>query len=556
MKLFENVTLQIKLILLTGVLVVAMGVLTWVGFQATTEWKVSMHNISENTLPSLESLSEIRNGIIDIVNQENKIRGLKSDTQIQSKALDASRIIANSFKKIKEGIKIYKSIEKSTQESKDFKEFNRLDIVWISATQQAKTNIIDHMANINDPAQKDILFMQLDSSLKSIQQTTDKLIGLIDAMYKANKDHVSLLSQQEQKKSDNYKQKFIITSFIAILIAIIFSWWLIKSISGSVIQSVFSIRDGSMQITSASDQVAASSTSLAQGASEQASSVEEVSATLEESTAINTQNTDNARQADILAKNANDAAKEGYKKGEELSQSMHSITESATKISGIIKTIDQIAFQTNLLALNAAVEAARAGEHGLGFAVVADEVRNLAQRAASAAKETSEIIEEVVEQIKEGNDIALATHTAFQDIVEQSKKVSDIIGEISIAGKEQSEGMIQINQAMGQVDQVTQQVAANSEETAAAAEELNSQANSMMDVIKVLARMVGMEEDRTSGKSLKIKHLYHENVSEKNKTKPTQKNPKKTDEQKEDSLQENKSAEEVFPLKEEDLKEF
>ena len=150
-----------------------------------------------------------------------------------------------------------------------------------------------------------------------------------------------------------------------------------------------------------------------------------------------------------MAKNANDSAKTGYQKGEQLSKSMHAITESAAKISGIIKAIDQIAFQTNLLALNAAVEAARAGEHGLSFAVVADEVRNLAQRAAAAAKETSDIIEEVVGQIKEGNEIAHATHTSFKEIVEQSKKVSDLIGEISIAGKEQSEGMAQINQAMG-----------------------------------------------------------------------------------------------------------
>jgi methyl-accepting chemotaxis protein len=287
---------------------------------------------------------------------------------------------------------------------------------------------------------------------------------------------------------------------------------------------------------------------LAQGASEQASSVEEVSATLEESTAINTQNTDNARQADILARNANDSAKAGYEKGEQLSHSMHAITESAAKISGIIKTIDQIAFQTNLLALNAAVEAARAGEHGLGFAVVADEVRNLAQRAASAAKETSDIIEEVVGQIKEGNQIALATHTSFQEIVEQSKKVSDLIGEIAIAGKEQAEGMTQINQAMGQVDQVTQQVAANSEEAAAAAEELNAQATSMMETVRILAKMVGMDNDAPAAHSVKKMNLHHIEMKSQapapRKVAPALKSkaaPK---------------ADDVFPLSENDLKEF
>ena len=225
---------------------------------------------------------------------------------------------------------------------------------------------------------------------------------------------------------------------------------------------------------------------------------------------------------------------------------MHAITESAAKISGIIKTIDQIAFQTNLLALNAAVEAARAGEHGLGFAVVADEVRNLAQRAASAAKETSDIIEEVVSQIKEGNQIALATHTSFQEIVEQSKKVSDLIGEIAIAGKEQAEGMGQINQAMGQVDQVTQQVAANSEEAAAAAEELNAQATSMMETVRILAAMVGMESNApaSSVRKMNLHHLDPKPVIAHRAPAQTQRKAIPT------------KADDVFPLSEIDLKEF
>jgi methyl-accepting chemotaxis protein len=334
---------------------------------------------------------------------------------------------------------------------------------------------------------------------------------------------------------------------IAFALALVLSILIIRSITRAITASVTTIRDGAMQITSASDQVASSSSSLAQGASEQASSVEEVSATLEESTAINTQNTDNARQADILAKNANDAARTGYEKGEQLSHSMHAITESAAKISGIIKTIDQIAFQTNLLALNAAVEAARAGEHGLGFAVVADEVRNLAQRAASAAKETSDIIEEVVGQIKEGNQIALATHTSFQEIVEQSKKVSDLIGEIAIAGKEQAEGMAQINQAMGQVDQVTQQVAANSEEAAAAAEELNAQATSMMETVRVLAKMVGMENDAPSA-VVKKKQLHSLEI----KAPPAPRRSVPVSQSRGTPAK----ASEIFPLHEDDLKEF
>lgn len=42
-------------------------------------------------------------------------------------------------------------------------------------------------------------------------------------------------------------------------------------------------------------------------------------------------------------------------------EGMKAISESSSKLSGIISVIDGIAFQTNILALNAAVEAARTG---------------------------------------------------------------------------------------------------------------------------------------------------------------------------------------------------
>jgi Methyl-accepting chemotaxis protein (MCP) signalling domain len=335
-----------------------------------------------------------------------------------------------------------------------------------------------------------------DNAMKGKDRPTSGVIDEIVNQVKVNSEESVVQQKVQEEKLEN---DLVGISLIVFLLNIVFAFVMIRAIANlmtrSISESVISIRAGAIQITLASDQMASYSASLAQGANEQAASIEAVNTTLEKSTAINTKNVDNAYQANILAKNANDSARAGYENGEQLSHSMHAITESASKISGIIKTIDQISFQTNLLALNAAVEAARAGEHGLGFAVVADEVRNLAQRAASAAKETSDIIGEVVGQINAGNQIALATHTSFQEIVEQSKKVSDLIGEIAISGREQADGMNKINQTMGKVDEVTQQVAANSEEAAAAAEELNAQATSMMETVRILAAMVGMEND-------------------------------------------------------------
>jgi methyl-accepting chemotaxis protein len=281
---------------------------------------------------------------------------------------------------------------------------------------------------------------------------------------------------------------------------------------------------------------------------EQASSVEEVSATLEEASAAVASNTENARQADILAKQANASAKEGQTRGIELVQSMKDVNESAAKIANIVKAIDQIAFQVNLLALNAAVEAARAGEHGLGFAVVADEVRNLAQRAANSAKETGVVIEEAVTQIKRGSSIAELASSSFSDIEEKSKKVSDLIGEVALSSKEQAEAVGQLNMAMAQIDQVTQQVAANSEEAAAASEELNAQAASALEAIAGLAKIVGLDMSgrRASRTQSKPTHKPGMVTSAKPKqvTRVASNQPKKA------------SNDDVFPLSESDLKEF
>jgi methyl-accepting chemotaxis protein len=138
--------------------------------------------------------------------------------------------------------------------------------------------------------------------------------------------------------------------------------------------------------------------------------------------------------------------------------------------------IDGIACQPNIRALNAAVEAARAGEQGRGFAVVAGEVRSLAQRSAEAAKEIKSLIGASVEKVDSGSRLVADAGTTMQDIVSSVQRVTDIIGEITAASSEQSDGIGQVNTSVVQLDQMTQQNAALVEQSAAAAESLKEQA--------------------------------------------------------------------------------
>jgi methyl-accepting chemotaxis protein/methyl-accepting chemotaxis protein-1 (serine sensor receptor) len=170
--------------------------------------------------------------------------------------------------------------------------------------------------------------------------------------------------------------------------------------------------------------------------------------------------------------------------------SMRGIGESSTRISKIIRVIDEIAFQTNILALNAAVEAARAGEAGMGFGVVADEVRNLAQRCAQAARDTTALIEESAAKTSDGSAKVDHVAAAIRTISEESAKVKTLMVQVNSGSQEQARGIEQIGKAITQMQQVTQTTAASAQEGAAAAEELDTQAAAMKDIVERLRAMV------------------------------------------------------------------
>src|SRR5690606_20525768 len=110
---------------------------------------------------------------------------------------------------------------------------------------------------------------------------------------------------------------------------------------------------------------------------------------------------------------------------------------------------------------------------------------SLAQRSAQAAKEIKVLIEEAQQKVQSGARQADQAGQIMQEVVGSVHGVTTIMGEISSASREQSDGIEQVNQAVTQMDSVVQQNAALVEQAAAAAGSLQDQAARLAEAVAV-----------------------------------------------------------------------
>lgn len=295
-----------------------------------------------------------------------------------------------------------------------------------------------------------------------------------------------------EKNSNLDSISFIQAILLGLVLLLTLSSWIFtrKDIINPLKNVAAVLGASSANIENLSGSVSSAAESIADQASSQSAATEESSASLEEITSMTRQNAEHTANANTEMQNTKSIVEKAYSYMEDMNRAMGDILAASQETQKIVKTIDEIAFQTNLLSLNAAVEAARAGEAGAGFAVVADEVRNLALRSADSARDTSGLIENIVQRIQGGSELVIRATDSFKEVAAGAGKVAILLGEIAEANNEQSVGVAQITSGIHEMDRLTQENAATSEEAASTASEMYAEARKLNQVVEQMVALI------------------------------------------------------------------
>lgn len=309
---------------------------------------------------------------------------------------------------------------------------------------------------------------------------------------------------------------------VSLCVMVIFSYYFITAVTKKLNQISEQIMTATDFVFKQSQDMSRSASSLSEAAIEQSSALEETSASVEEINAMVNKSSEGADSATGASAKTMEKAVHGKSAVAEMVTSIGRIKASNDSIMDqvnhsnerfddivkIIKTIgektkviNEIVFQTKILSFNASVEAARAGEYGKGFSVVAEEVGNLAQLSGSAATEISTLLNESTakvsqiaqestrrigalvidgrKRVEEGSEIAEQLAHSFDEITELIQAMNTISHEISVATKEQAQGINEINTAIGQMNMVKHQNMMSSQSVAVSAEKLAEQSRDL-----------------------------------------------------------------------------
>lgn len=244
------------------------------------------------------------------------------------------------------------------------------------------------------------------------------------------------------------------------------------------------VNEQSEIVVNYSGQVQESTMQVADGATEQNLAVQGLAGNIKVLSEQIQYITRNAETASEVSQKTNEQLALGNKEMRSLLEAMGTIEETSKQIGVIITTINDISEETNLLALNASIEAARAGEAGRGFAVVADEISKLATASADATENITKLIENSMNAVEAGKNLADRTSETLQTGISNSLKSNEDIMQITEFVKNQADAVEEIEKSIEGIAAIIDSNAATSQQNAAISDELINCANALKETVE------------------------------------------------------------------------
>lgn len=356
-----------------------------------------------------------------------------------------------------------------------------IGLILITKVVQA---IIESISNPVEEIKSAALEMAKGNYDLEIEYTSEDEIGVLaDCMREMilfTKDNISNITEVLNKFAEGNFDVEIEDNYIGEFIEIKES---LEKIVDSINNTFYDIKIVTEQVKDGSEQVASTAQIISEGAINQAGIIQELMAAIGQINEKVKVSTEQANSTNVLTRELGNQIELNNEKMNEMVTAMNKIEESSINIKSIINTIYSISEQTNLLALNAAIEAARAGESGKGFAVVADEIRKLAEESSVAVKNTEILIEDSINNVNDGKNVADEASEALSSVVGKAKEAVELIGTIAELTEQGAMAISEVYNGIDQIAEVVESNTAISEESAAASEELSSQSESLQNMI-------------------------------------------------------------------------